>query len=340
MACEQKITPELTVNYGLRYTLFQSIGKATVYKLNSDYETIDTIQYGKRKIFNYYQTFEPRISIAYKLKDNISVKTGYSRTSQYMHIVSNSSVSSLLDIWIGSGSNIKPELANIYSVGYFENFLNNKVEASVEVYYKDMRNQISFREFSEPQFNQRIDEDFRFGKGRSYGVELFLKKSEGRFTGWISYTFSKTEQMINGIQQKGWYLSSFDRPHDLSVVAMYEVLKRLSVAANFTLKSGRPFTSPVLKYEYEETVVPYFNKLNNDRMPIYHRLDLSLTWRSREKAGSTYQSEWILSVFDVYNHVNPIAIYFKPDDEDQRITRAYKQNFLGITPSLTWNFKF
>jgi hypothetical protein len=340
LACEQKVTPELTVNYGLRYTLFQSIGKATVYKLNSDYETIDTVKYGKGNIFNYYQGLEPRIGITYLINDNSSVKAGYSRTSQYMHLVSNSSVSSLLDIWIGSGPNIKPEYANIYSCGFFKNILDNKIETSVEIYYKDMKNQIVFREFSQPQFNQRIDEDFRFGKGRSFGIELFIRKSEGKFKGWVSYTYSRTEQKIEGIQQKGWYLSNFDRPHDLSVVGMYDLTKRLSVSANFTMKSGRPFTSPALKYEYEQTVIPYFAKLNNDRMPLYHRLDLSVAWRNKEKPGKKYRSEWVLSVFDVYNHVNPVAIYFRSDDDNERITKAYKQNFLGITPSLTWNFSF
>jgi hypothetical protein len=165
-----------------------------------------------------------------------------------------------------------------------------------------------------------------------------MRKSEGRFKGWISYTYSKTEQKIEGIQQKGWYLSSFDRPHDLSVVGMYDLSKRFSVSANFSLKSGRPFTSPALKYEYEQTVIPYFEKLNNDRMPLYHRLDLSISFRN--KPERKFRSEFVLSVFDVYNHVNPVAIYFKSDDDNERITRAFKENLLGITPSLTWNFSF
>jgi hypothetical protein len=338
LACEQKFTPNLSINYGLRFTLFQNMGKATIHTLNSDYETIDTLTYAKGKIFNHYQTFEPRIGITYILNDNSSIKAGYSRTSQYMHVVSNSSVSSLMDVWVGSGPNIKPETANIYSAGFFKNFFNNKVETSVEVYYKNMQNLVTFKEFAEPQFDQRMDEDFRFGTGRSYGIELFMRKPEGRFKGWISYTYSKTEQKIEGIQQKGWYLSAFDRPHDLSAIASYDVSKRLTVSTNFTLKSGRPFTSPVLKYEYEQTVIPYFEKLNNDRMPLYHRLDLSISYHN--KPEKKFRSEWVLSIFDVYNHVNPIAIYFKSDEDNERITRAYKENLLGFTPSITWNFSF
>jgi hypothetical protein len=340
IACEHKFSPKLTINYGLRYTLFQSIGKATVYKLDANYETVDTLRYGKGKVFNYYQNLEPRIGIAYSLNENSSLKLGYSRTSQYVHIVSNSSVASLIDVWIGSGPNIKPQSANLYSAGYFKNFPGDKIEASIEVYYKDMKNQIEFKEFAQPQFNQRIDEDFRFGIGRSYGAEIFIRKSEGRLNGWISYTYSKTEQKTQGIQEKGWYLSSFDRPHDLSVVGMYNLSKRFSVSANFTIKSGRPFTSPVLKYDYQQTVIPYFDKRNNDRMPLYHRLDLSVALHSKDKPNRKFRSEIVLSVFDVYNHVNPVAIYFKSNEDQPQITHAYKQNFMGFTPSLTWNFSF
>jgi outer membrane receptor protein involved in Fe transport len=340
LLCEQKISPKFTVNYGLRYTFFQNIGKATVYKLNSAYETIDTLEYKKGDIFNYYHNFEPRLGLTYVINDNSSLKAGYSRTSQYMHLVSNSTVSSLMDIWVCSGPNIKPESANIYSIGLFKNFLNNKIETSVEVYYKDMKNLISFREFAQPQFNQRMEEDFRFGIGKSYGIEMFIRKNEGRFTGWVSYTFSKTEQKTEGIQQKGWYLSSFDRPHDLSIVGMYEIAKRFSISANFSLKSGRLLTSPVIKYVYQQAVVPYFEKLNNDRLPLYHRLDLSLAYKSKEKPGKRFHSEWILSVYDVYNQINPTSIYFKPDENNERVTKAYKQNLFGITPSITWNFTF
>lgn len=340
LSCEQKLTPKLSVNYGLRYSLFQSLGKASVYKLDQDYSIVDTAFYKKNEIYNNYHNFEPRIAMTYVINDNSSIKAGYSRTSQYMHIVSNSSVSSLMDIWVGSGPNIKPEFANIYSIGLFKNLLDNKLEASVEVYYKNMENIITFKEFSQPQFNKYIDEDFRFGIGRSYGIEFFLRKSEGHFRGWVSYTFSKTENKIKGIQQKDWFLSSFDRPHDLSIVAMYDIAKRLSISANFTLKSGRPFTSPVLKYEYQDATVSYFNGLNNDRMPVYHRLDLSLTYKTKEKPGKRFRSEFVLGVFDVYNRTNPVGIYFQPDEDNQRISKAYKQNLYGIMPSLTWNFSF
>ncbi len=345
---EYKVTPNLTLEYGFRYALFQNMGKTDVFLLNDAYATYDTAHYGEGDIYNHYQSFEPRIGMNLKLNSNNAIKAGYSRTSQFVHVASNSSVGSLLDIWVGSGTNIKPQLADLYSIGFFHNSKNNLIEASVEVYYKDMQNQIEFREFATPQFNERMDEDFRFGKGRSYGLELFVKKSTGDLTGWISYTLSKTEKKTKDIQEKGWYLSSFDRPHDLSVVAMYEISKRLSVSANFQLKSGRPFTSPVKRtYYYGDSlissgsvVVPYYAGRNKDRMPLYHRLDLSVTWKSKEKPNRRFHNELVLSVFDVYNRTNPISIYFKPDEDNENITHAYKQNFLGFMPSVSWNFSF
>lgn len=345
---EYKVTPNLTLEYGFRYALFQNMGKTDVFLLNDAYATYDTAHYGEGDIYNHYQSFEPRIGMNLKLNSNNAIKAGYSRTSQFVHVASNSSVGSLLDIWVGSGTNIKPQLADMYSIGFFHNSKNNLIEASVEVYYKDMQNQIEFREFATPQFNERMDEDFRFGKGRSYGLELFVKKSTGDLTGWISYTLSKTEKKTKDIQEKEWYLSSFDRPHDLSVVAMYEISKRLSVSANFQLKSGRPFTSPVKRtYYYGDSlissgsvVVPYYAGRNKDRMPLYHRLDLSVTWKSKEKPNRRFHNELVLSVFDVYNRTNPISIYFKPDEDNENITHAYKQNFLGFMPSVSWNFSF
>lgn len=337
---EQKITPKLTLQYGLRYTLFQNIGKASVYKLNSEYRTIDTLKYKNGDFYNVYHSLEPRFALTYMLDNSSSVKAGYSRTSQFVHVASNSSTGSFIDLWVGSSPNVKPQFADLYSLGYFKNLFDNKLEASVEVYWKNMHNQIEFREFAQPQFNSRMEEDFRSGKGRSYGVEVMLRKSEGKYTGWLSYTWSKSERKINDIQEKGWFLSSTDRRHDLIMVNMYNLSKRISLSANFTLKSGRPFTSPVLRYNYENAVLPYYTGRNNDRMPLYHRLDLALTLRGKEKPGRWLHNEWVLSVYDVYNQANPMSIYFMPDDDNEYITKAYKETFLGLTPTITWNFTF
>ena len=337
---EFRISPSFSMEIGFRYSLFQNMGKTRVYMLNDEYVTIDTVMYPGGKVYNHYQSFEPRFAINWKLSANTSFKGGYSRTSQFIHVASNSNVGSLIDIWVGSGVNIRPQYANLYSLGFFRNAMNNAMEMSVEVYYKDMFNQIEFREFATPQFNERMDEDFRFGIARSFGMELFLKKSSGDFTGWVSYTWSKTEKKTKDIQEKDWYLSSFDRPHDLSVVGIFDNGKRLSFSANFQLKSGRPFTSPVKRYVYGHVVLPYYAGRNNDRMPVYHRLDLSLTWRSKNKPGRRFHNETTLSVFDVYNRTNPISIYFRPDEDNENVTHAYEQNFLGFMPAITWNFSF
>jgi outer membrane receptor for ferrienterochelin and colicin len=348
---EFKVSPKLTLEMGLRYSLFQNMGKTDAYVLNKEYTTVDTLSYGNWDIYHHFQSLEPRLALTYRTGENSSVKAGYSRTSQYVHVASNSNVGSIIDIWVGSNVNIKPQMADLYSAGFFLNTLNNKLETSVEVYYKNMYNQIEFREFATPQFNDHMDEDFRFGKGRSYGVELFLKKTTGDLTGWVSYTWSKTEKKTRDIQEKGWYLSPFDRTHDLSVVAMYEFSPRLSFSANFQLKSGRPFTSPAKRYQYGEStfpdennqdgaVIPYFPKRNNDRMPVYHRLDLGLTWKSKIKPNRRFHSDLNFSVFDVYNRSNPISINFRPDDDHENVTKAYKQTFLGFMPAVTWNFSF
>ncbi len=354
IADEFKVTQKLTVEMGLRYSLFQNMGKTNAYVLNREYLTVDTMSYDNWEIFHHFQSLEPRLAFTYRTGENSSVKAGYSRTSQYVHVASNSNVGSIIDIWVGSNKNIKPQLADMYSAGFFKNALDNKLETSVEVYYKDMYNQIEFREFATPQFNEHMDEDFRFGKGRSYGIELFVKKATGDFTGWISYTWSKTEKKTKDIQEKGWYLSPFDRTHDMSVVAMYNLSPRLSVSGNFQVKSGRPFTSPAKRYQYGEStyqdgnqqdgnqqdgaVIPFFPGRNNDRMPIYHRLDLGLTWKG--KPGRRFYSEVNVSVFDVYNRSNPMSINFRPDEDNANITKAYEQTFLGFMPAITWNFSF
>lgn len=337
---EQKVTPKLTLQYGIRFTMFQNVGKASVYKLNSDYETVDTSFYKKGEVYHTYSSLEPRAALTYMISKSSSVKFGYSRTSQYVHVASNSSTGTLTDLWVGSNPNIKPQLADLYSAGYFRNILGDKIEASVEVYYKDMYNQIEFREFAEPQFNPQMDEDFRQGKGRSYGVEFMLRKNEGKYTGWLCYTWSKSERKINDIQEKGWFLSPTDRRHDLTMVNMYNISPRVTISANFTLKSGRPFTSPALRYEYQNAVLPYFPARNNDNMPLFHRLDLALTLKDKDRPGKKFHSEFVFSVYDVYNKSNPVSIYFKPDDKNQYVTNAYKQTFLGLTPAITWNFTF
>jgi hypothetical protein len=337
---DQEINEWLTLKYGLRFSLFSNIGPAIVDHLNADYLTIRQDTIVKNKIYNTYHGIEPRIGANFIISENSSIKTGYSRTYQYLLVASNSVAGNPLDVWISVNKNIKPEIADQVSVGYFRNFLQNKIEGSVEVYYKNMQNQVDFKEFSEPLFNPRVDEALRFGKGRAYGIELSLRKNEGKFTGWVSYTLSRSERKIKDIQEKDWYLSPYDIPHDFSIVAMYELTKRINVSAVWVYQTGRPFNSPAARWEFGKLILPYYPGRNKDRYPNYHRLDLSLTLKSKVKPNKRFRGEWVFSAYNAYNKDNATSIYFETDKTDPLRTKAMQSSLFRIMPSITYNFNF
>ncbi len=334
---EQKIGDLLSLGYGIRLSTNSNIGKSTIYKYNN-YEVNDTIKYGNGNFFKTYIGLEPRLAARVKITDNSSVKASYSRTRQYLQIASNSVSGTPLDIWIPSGPNIKPQLADQYSIGYFHNFFDDQLRTSVEIYYKDMYNQIDFKEFAQPYLNEQIEGLLRFGEGRAYGAEFFIEKPEGDFTGWISYTYSHSERKINDIQEKDWFNSPYDIPHDLSIVAMYQVAPRLSVSANWVYRTGLPFVAPSQRWEYGNIIIPQFTKRNNDRMPDYHRLDVGIEYKNKPK--TYYQSSWTLSVYNAYNQRNSNSIYFIQDEENPQKTKAMSIAMFKIIPTITWNFKF
>jgi outer membrane receptor protein involved in Fe transport len=337
---QQKITEDLTVDYGLRYSIFQNIGKAKVNELDDNYNVVGDTTYGKGEVYNTYHGLEPRVGLNYVISDNQSVKASYSRTRQYLLIASNSNTGSPLDVWISSNPNIEPQVGDQYSMGYFRNFLNNKIETSMEVYYKNMQNQVAFKAFAQPQFNRDMEEELRFGKGKAYGAELMIRKNEGRLTGWLSYAYSRSIRKINDIQEKNWYPSPYDRPHDLTLVAMYDLTPRIGLSANWTFKTGRPFNAPSARYEYGNLVLPYYPGRNHDRMPNYHRLDLGVTIRSKPDAERNFEGEWVFSIYNAYAHKNADAIYFTQDRKDFFETNAMRTSYFTIFPSVTYNFKF
>ncbi len=334
---EYKIEDLLTFDYGLRLTLLENIGNATVHTL-TDYEVTSTTTYEKGKIYNRYYGLEPRFSVSYIMNERQSVKAGYARTRQYMQVASNAISGTPLDVWIPAGPNIKPQFADQVSIGYFRNFKENKVKASIEVYYKDMKNQIEFKEFSQPYLNPEIEEEFRFGKGRSYGLELLIEKPEGKWTGWISYTLSKSERKTNDIQEKGWYLSPYDSPHDISIVSIYQVMPRLSLSVNWVYLSGKPVNSPVARWEYGNLILPYYPGRNNDRLPAYHRLDLGLEYKFKPK--KRFQSSVSLSIYNAYNRKNYSTVSFTQDNLNPNITSATGISILPMIVSSSFNFKF
>jgi hypothetical protein len=203
-----------------------------------------------------------------------------------------------------------------------------------------MQNQIAFKAFAEPQFNPDIEEDLRFGKGRAYGLELMIRKPEGRLSGWISYSYSRSERKIKDIQEEGWFPSPYDRPHDLSIVAMYDISQRISLSANWTYKTGRPLNAPAARYEYGSLVLPYYPGRNQDRMPDYHRLDLSVTIAGEEKPSKKFHGEWVISVYNAYARKNADALFFEQEDFDSYETQATKVSYFTIFPSVSYKFNF
>ncbi len=337
---EQKLTDNFSLNYGLRYSLFQNIGRATVNIVDDNYNVIGEEKYDEGEIYQTYQNLEPRFAMTYVLSDDQSIKASYSRTSQYIFIASNSRRGNPLDVWMSANPNIKPQVGDQYSTGYYRNFFDNKVETSVDIYYKDMQNQVAFREFAEPQFNPNIEEDLRFGKGRAYGAELMIKKTKGRLSGWISYSYSVSELKIDDIQHKGWYPSPFDRPHDLSIVAMYDLTNRISISANWSYKTGRPLNAPAARYEYGGVIAPYYSGRNQDRMPDYHQLDFNITIKNKEKASQLINGEWVISVNNAYARKNADALFFQQEAYNSYETKAKKVSYYTIFPSVSYNFKF
>jgi len=337
---EHKLTKKLSLNYGLRGSMFQNMGNATLYDFDENYETVDSTVYDKWEIFNTFAGLEPRLSLNYTINPRSSVKASYSRTLQYMHLASNSTAGSPLDVWVPSTPNINPQMANQVAVGYFRNFLDNAFETSVEIYYKDMNNQIDFKDFAELNLNTEYESEFRTGDAWSYGAEFLIRKQQGNFTGWVSYTLSKAERKIPTINEGKVYSSSYDRPHNISIVATYDLTKRWNISATWVYASGTPVTFPTGRYEQGNMIIPIYSERNGYRMPNYHRMDLAITLKSKEKPNKRLKSELNLSIYNVYNRHNAWMISFSQDEDEPAKTDAELVYIFPILPSLTWNFHF
>lgn len=339
VANEQKIGGLLTLGYGLRYSIFQNIGKGSLYKLNDKNEVEELLEYGKGKIYNTYQNLEPRISATYSLNEVSSLKASYSHTVQYVQLASSSTVGTPVDFWLPSSPNIKPQKADQWALGYFRNFFKNTIETSVEVYYKDMKNQVDFKEFAQLFINPKIDAELRFGKARAYGAEFLVRKQTGKINGWVSYTYSKALRKINGINNNKEYNASYDKPHNLSFVLNYDISKRVSISGTWVYSTGAAATFPTGKTTFENTTVPTFSERNGYRLHDYHRLDLGLTINSKEKPGKKFHGSWNFSIYNAYNRHNTFSIDFRKNKETQE-TEAWRTYLFPMIPSVTYNFKF
>jgi hypothetical protein len=335
---DQTITKHLKATYGLRYSLFSSLGPGTVYTYNNVSEVIDSAIYTKGKIFNTYGGLEPRLIVNYIFNDSNSIKVSYARTRQYLHLLSNSTSSTPFDLWVPSNANIPPEIADQYTLGYFRNFHDNMFETSIEFYYKTMQNLIDYRNGANIILNNKVESQLVFGKGSGYGAEFLIRKKYGRITGWISYTYSKTERKFNDINGGNTFLAKQDRPNNFAIVGMYHITPRLTFSATWIFYNGNAVTFPSGRYYVDGNIVPYYTSRNGYRMPNYHRLDIGLTLDS--KRTRKFQSSWNFSIYNVYARENAYAINFQPDPNNPSRMEAVQLSLFRIVPSITYNFKF
>ena len=331
-------TERININYGIRATSFTLLGNGgEYYSYSKDGDVLATDTFNLNDALKTYYNLEPRVTASFSYSKSASIKTGFTRNVQNIHLISNNTSENPTDIWIPSSKNVKSEISDQVSLGWFKNLKNDTYELSLETYYKNMQNQIDYRDGANTQANNFLEGELLFGKGRAYGVETYFKKTSGRFTGWVSYTLAKVEKQINGINNNNWYSARQDRRHDLSVVGIYDINKKLSVSATFVYYTGSAITLPSGKYYVNDQVQWLYTERNGGRMPAYHRMDVALTWY--KKQTEKYESSFNFSIFNVYGHENAYSISFR-ESEDKTKTEAVQTSLFKMIPSITYNFKF
>lgn len=358
---EWNINESLEINLGFRLSMYQHIGPFTRYFKNPNSGVTDsTREYSNLETIKTYFGPEPRFSARYLLPDQSSIKMGYAHNYQYIHLASISSVSLPTDLWFPSTEIVKPQIGTQYSLGYFKNFFKNTYEASIEIYYKDLKNLIEYKEnaFPEDNLNNNVDNQLTFGNGYSYGAEFFLKKRLGDFNGWIGYTYSKTMRIFDEIDNGEWFPAKYDRRNDLSAVIQYQINNRINIGAVFVYATGNSLSLPERRwFSLEENrIITVWSKRNQYRLDPYHRLDISVTIDSKpykevlnketnqfDKVDKKVISSWNISVYNIYNRANPYFIFFDYTGDPLQGTAdfgASQVSLFPILPSITWNFKF
>lgn len=334
-----KATEKLTVNYGLRLSLFSVLGGDT-YNLYDKGALTGSEFLGKGKFGKTYINAEPRITANYRINEVSSIKGGYARNTQNLHLLSNSGSGNPTDQWIGTSYTVRPEIADQVSFGYSRNFGNNNYELNAEVYYKSMQNQIDYKNGAQITFDTAADveSELLFGKGRAYGLELIAKKKSGKLTGWISYTLSKTERKIEGINDNQWYNARIDKTHDLAVVATYQLNPKWSFSGLFVYSTGNAVTFPTGKYVLNDQAILQYSSRNADRMPAYHRMDLNATYEP--ESNKRFRGSWSFGVYNIYGRENAYSIAFKDNPDNPGTYRAVQTSLFRWVPNITYNFKF
>ena len=322
----------------MRFSTFHQTGPGWFYYFDEANEPVDSVFYDRGDIAFPEIRVEPRLSLNYQPGGKTTFQISYNRMIQYLHLLSNSNAGSPTDVWMPGSNNLKPLAVDHFSTGLFMNFFNNSIETSAEIYYKNIKNTVDYEDGAEIIFNEYIESQIISGYGRSYGLELFIKKRQGRFTGWISYTISRTENRIKEINNYSWYPVRHDKTHDLSIIATYKIRPRVTLSGIWTYATGNAVTFPVGKYSINNHPVPYYTARNGYHMPSHHRLDLSLTIDG--KNGKKIDSSWEFSVYNLYNRHNAYLITFRESEESPGRTEAVRLSLFGIVPSISYNFKF
>ncbi|QCE39978.1 TonB-dependent receptor [Psychroserpens sp. NJDZ02] len=357
---EHKINDKLNLSYGLRFSSFLRLGQDQLNTYQNDQAVVfnDSFQiyqkatptgtetYNSSHIIESFANLEPRASLAYQLSDDASIKASYNRMTQYLHLLSNTSSPTPLDVWTPSGKYVKPQLLDQVALGYFRSINDDKYSLEVETYYKKIQNRIDYIDGADLIANDAIEQVILNGEARAYGLEVLLRKNEGRFKGWLAYTLSKSEQRTPGftsselgINNGNWYNTPYDKTHDISLTGSYDWNKKWNFSANFLFQTGQPTTYPNGQYVYNGVNIPSYSNRNADRLPAYHRLDFSANYTPKPDKTKGWQSYWVFSVYNVYNRRNAASITFG----ENRMTgtnEATRLAIFGLIPSVSYNFKF
>lgn len=357
---EHKISDKLSVSYGARLSTFHRLGQDEVNVYENDNpvifnealgiyqkaEPIATESPSRSSVLASFANIEPRASLAYELNSNSSIKASYNRMAQYLHLLSNTSSPTPLDVWAPSGEFIRPQLLDQVAVGYFKNFKNDTYSLEVETFYKTIQNRIDYIEGADLIANNAIEQVILNGEARAYGLEVLFRKNEGRLKGWLAYTLSRSEQQTpgrtaieTGINNGAWYNTPWDKTHDITLTGSYELNRKWSISTNFLYQTGIPATFPNGQYQFNGLTIPVFEARNASRLPDYHRLDVSMNYNPNPDSDKRFKGEWVFGLYNIYNRRNAASIAFR----ENRMTganEATRLSIFGIIPSVTYNFKF
>jgi outer membrane cobalamin receptor len=339
------------VNYGARFSLWSNTGEAFEFVFDENRNPVDTLYYAKGDNYKQYINIEPRLTLNYLLNEHASIKASYARNVQNVHLISNSiSPFTSLEVWLPSSINIKPQIANQVSLGYYRSLPRVGTSLTAEAFYKKMEHQIDYTAHAETLLNPLLERELRFGKATAYGVELLAKKDVGRLRGWAGYTYSRVKQKFSDINEGRVYNAFSDRPHQVNLMVAYDISLRWNVGLNWMYSTGAPFSSPISFYSYNGEEVPVYGQKNNDRLPDYHRLDMSATFKLNKNPEKKFRHSISFSVFNLYGRKNSVFINYNKVDagggdlfipanlmDVNRITsHTYIFQFM---PSITYNFK-